>query len=291
MVIRRAEQLGIPWRRNYWLMQMQRYELEQRRARLVSRDLVYPRYYLDAQFHTYTDGNLGWMPALEVESSALSVHARLFPDAPPLEGDRRLRDTFLDRLLPYLRSVLADGPEPYRVLDMGCSTGRSTFHLIDRLLQAELVRPLEVTGLDLSPFMLAVAEWYATHRGYDEGVRMQWKHGAAEDVPEPSNTFNLVTCTLVTHELPQTATRELIREAHRVLQPGGILGMMDSDPHSDGFRSLPAPALAIFRSTEPYFAEYEKVDVARELRDAGFELCLTENNTTRHRTWIARKTQ
>lgn len=42
---------------------------------------------------------------------------------------------------------------PRRIIDMGCSTGISTRHLAEEYPLAK------VTGLDLSPHFLALAEW------------------------------------------------------------------------------------------------------------------------------------
>ena len=41
-----------------------------------SQTITYPSYYLKP-FHAYDDGNLSWQAAMEVDSAALTVHAKV----------------------------------------------------------------------------------------------------------------------------------------------------------------------------------------------------------------------
>ncbi|KAF6004167.1 hypothetical protein F1559_003002 [Cyanidiococcus yangmingshanensis] len=287
-VVKRAEEIGVPWRENVRQLRLQWDTLEEKRARLTERNLIYPDYYTRAPFHTYPEGNLGWIPAMEVESSALSVHARLFPEAPPTDGDRLLRDSFLNRVWPRLEPILASG-RPLCALDLGASTGLSTLHFIDAWISRFPNKPLDVTGIDLSAYMLAVAELRSEERRYPPQIQVRFKQAAVEELPKETNSMDLVLCSLVTHELPQTSTEKLVKEAYRVLRPGGLVAIMDSDPHSEAFRSIPPVAAAIFRSTEPYYAEYEQIDMVALMETARFTDIETQNNTPRHRVWIATK--
>lgn len=287
-VVKRAEEIGVPWRENVRELRLKWDTLEEKRAHLTERDLIYPDYYTRAPFHTYPEGNLGWIPAMEVESSALSVHARLFPEAPPTDGDRLLRDTFLIRVWPRLDSLLVSD-RPLYAVDLGASTGLSTLRFVDTWISRLPNKPLDITGIDLSTYMLAVAELRAEERQYPPQIQIRFKQAAVEDLPNAADSVDLVLCSLVTHELPRASTEKLVNEAYRALRPGGLLAMMDSDPHSEAFRSIPPVAAAIFRSTEPYFSEYEQVDMVAFMENAGFVNIETENNTSRHRVWIATK--
>lgn len=63
-----------------------------------------PEYYR-APFHCYPEGNLCWQAALEVEPSALSVHANIYTTKGEFEaeGDDRLRSNFHQRMREMLR--------------------------------------------------------------------------------------------------------------------------------------------------------------------------------------------
>ena len=63
-----------------------------------------PEYYR-APFHCYPEGNLCWQAALEVEPSALSVHANIYTPKGEFEaeGDDRLRSNFHQRMREMLR--------------------------------------------------------------------------------------------------------------------------------------------------------------------------------------------
>ena len=41
----------------------------------------------------------------------------------------------------------------------------------------------------------------------------------------PNDSVGLVSICLVLHELPRHATEAVLREAHRILSPGGTLGI------------------------------------------------------------------
>jgi ubiquinone/menaquinone biosynthesis C-methylase UbiE len=60
--------------------------------------------------------------------------------------------------------------QPRQILDLGCGTGSMTFLLKQAFPGAA------VTGLDLSPYMLAIAE----DRSHSTGVNIEWQHRTAE---------------------------------------------------------------------------------------------------------------
>ncbi|PSN18564.1 SAM-dependent methyltransferase, partial [filamentous cyanobacterium CCP5] len=127
MMIKRAETIGVPWRETVR-------QLERRDAGAVGNslspawaaelaavqnpDLVYPNYYTTS-FHAYDEGNLGWLPAMEVEVAAKAVHARLWPDA-GAQGDAMLRQSYHD----VLKAELSETPRA--IVDLGCGVGMST---------------------------------------------------------------------------------------------------------------------------------------------------------------------
>lgn len=232
---------------------------------------MYPKYY-QTSFHAYEEGNLGWEPALEVESASKAVHSTLFDGEPTVEGDRLLRES-------YHNILKANLPEPpQKIADLGCGAGLSTEAL------QELFPEAEVTGVDLSPYFLAVAKY----RTAQTNSQLHWHHGAGEDTKLPAESFNLVSVSLVFHELPKKAAIAIFQEAKRLLKPGGHFAMMDMNPQAEVYRTMQPYILTLLKSTEPYLDQYFALDVGTELVNAGFETPFLQENTARHRTIIAK---
>jgi ubiquinone/menaquinone biosynthesis C-methylase UbiE len=100
------------------------------------------------------------------------------------------------------------------VLDVACGTG------IGARLAAHRVSPGgTVTGLDLNPGMLAVAR--ALPQATD--VRIEWREGSAVALPFANAMFNVVLCQQGLQFFPDRVAA--LREMHRVLVPGGRLGL------------------------------------------------------------------
>jgi ubiquinone/menaquinone biosynthesis C-methylase UbiE len=268
MMIKRAEKIGVSWRDN--VKQLQQHNWESELAKVINSNLQYPDYYL-CSFHAYEKGNLSWDAALEVESAAYAVHATIWGEANKA-GDRQLRQSYHD----IMQTQLAI--EPQTILDLGCSVGMSSFAL------QELYPQAKVTGLDLSPYYLAVAHYRTQQRN----LNLHWVHRAAESTGLANASFDLVSTCLMFHELPQKATKAILIEAKRLLRPGGYLSIMDMNPRSEIYTKMPPYILTLLKSTEPYLDEYFTLDIEQALAEAGFQTPTITRNTPRHRTIIAR---
>ncbi|MBD1901916.1 methyltransferase domain-containing protein [Trichocoleus sp. DQ-A3] len=271
MMIKRAEKIGVPWRKQ--VQTFSQYDWESHLAQVQNPQLTYPEYYLRS-FHAYESGNLSWEAAWEVEVAAYAVHAGIWPDA-GAQGDARLRQSYLD----ILKNEIATQPQD--ILDLGCSVGMSTFALQDVYPQAKL------TGLDLSPYFLAVAQY----QSQQHQKSISWVHAAAESTGLPDASFDLVSIFLMCHELPQSATMQIFREVRRVLRPGGYLAIMDMNPQSEIYTKMPPYILTLLKSTEPYLDEYFALNIEQALVDSGFTTPTISRNTHRHRTVIAKVKQ
>lgn len=267
MMIKRAEKIGVLWTKEVQTLRSQDWETQL--AQVQNPLLAYPNYYCRS-FHAYEKGNLSWDAALEVEVAAYAVHAGIWPNA-GAQGDPQLRLSYHD----VLKTALTK--EPQDILDLGCSVGMSTFALHELYPQAE------ITGLDLSPYFLAVAH-YRTQQRY---AQINWVHAAAESTGLPDGSFDLVSTFLMCHELPQSATRQIFREAQRLLRPGGHLAIMDMNPQSEIYAKMPPYILTLLKSTEPYLDEYFTLDIEQALVEDGFAPPTITCNTHRHRTIIA----
>ena len=104
----------------------------------------------------------------------------------------------------------------------------------------------------------------------------------------PSATFDLVSACLVFHELPQTAAQKISIEARRLLRPGGYFAIMDMNPRSTRFQTMPPFVLTLLKSTEPYLDQYFTLDIQSALRAAGFTNPNITINSPRHRTIVTR---
>ncbi|MBW4563799.1 MAG: class I SAM-dependent methyltransferase [Mojavia pulchra JT2-VF2] len=267
MMIKRAEKMGVSWTKEVQKLQARDWAMDL--AQVENPQLSYPDYYLTS-FHAYETGNLSWQAAFEVEPAAYAVHAKIWQGA-EAQGDFKLRQSYHE----ILKNQISN--EPQDILDLGCSVGMSTFALQAVYPQAK------ITGLDLSPYFLAVAEYRSRQRQ----AQINWVHAPAETTGLPNASFDFVSLFLVCHELPQSATRQIFAEARRLLRPGGHLGIMDMNPKSEAFEKMPPYVLTLLKSTEPYLDEYFTLDIEQALVEAGFQSPTITANSPRHRTVIA----
>ena len=64
--------------------------------------------------------------------------------------------------------------------------------------------------------------------------RIALQYGDIANTKLADNSVNLVNLCLVLHELPAPAAEEILKEAYRILSPGGILAIMEMDPSAPG---------------------------------------------------------
>ena len=82
-------------------------------------------------------------------------------------------------------------------------------------------RGIDVTAADISEAMLAETRKLAAERGVEIATRCH----RAEKLPYPDATFALVTCRVAAHHFASVG--DFLREAFRVLRPGGLLLVID----------------------------------------------------------------
>ncbi|MEM8502066.1 MAG: class I SAM-dependent methyltransferase [Cyanobacteria bacterium P01_D01_bin.1] len=276
VLIKTAEKNGIPWQETRSAFEAS--DIEYTLTDVANPNITYPDYY-QKPFHAYDEGNLCWPAAFEAESATYSMALRVWPD------EDLSWQAAQDRLRSSFHQVLADyGPESVQdVLDVGCSVGLST-RTLHSYYDSRQAQPPRTVGLDLSPYMLAVA------KAQDEaGSIAQWIHTKAEDTGLTGSTFDLVTMQFVIHELPHNITQAVFKECRRLLRPGGTLAIVDNNPNSPVIQNLPPVLFTLMKSTEPWTDDYYTFDVEMALRDAGFECVITIASDPRHRTLVGRR--
>ncbi len=122
----------------------------------------------------------------------------------PLGGERRVREKVLD-LLPLRKGD--------RVLEMGCGTGTVTIMAAHRVGQTG-----EAVGVDPSPEMLALARTKLIAAPLPQ---VSFLEAAGDQVPFPAGHFDAVIFFLVLHEMAHPDRLASLREALRLLRPGG----------------------------------------------------------------------
>jgi SAM-dependent methyltransferase len=113
-----------------------------------------------------------------------------------------------------------------RVLDVGCGAGHTALAFAPRCR--------EVVAYDLTPALLAQAAALAGERGLGN---VRFEQGDAAVLPFEDASFVVVTSRLSAHHYARP--RDAVREAARVLAPGGVLLLSDTvapeDPACDSF--------------------------------------------------------
>lgn len=141
------------------------------------------------------------------------------------EGYARLSQAYFGRL-PLARAR--------RILALGCGTGMEV-RALKRLTGPEAA----IVGVDHSPVLIDAARRLTAEEGLYGNVTYQT--GDAHHLPYGDDDFDIVTLhTLISHV---DDPLQVLREARRVVRPGGTVAIFDGDYASLTF-AYPDPALA-----------------------------------------------
>jgi len=120
---------------------------------------------------------------------------------------RRYADSRQEKPHPELAFLIERLPPGAAVLDIGCGCGLPVCH--------ELVRHASVTGIDISPAMIALARRNVSASTFICGDIMSAEF--------PDSSFDAITAFYAVFHLPKQEHEELFRRIHRWLKPNGYL--------------------------------------------------------------------
>ncbi len=167
-------------------------------------------------------------------------------------------------------SALGDNLRHGVVVDLGSGAGAML-----RMLRGQHKRA-RLFGIELSPYMIAASYAHQLHM-LDDHIEVI--EGSVTELPFDDGTVRGVTATFVLHELPDESLKRALKEAIRVLCPGGRLVILDvAAPRSLRERVRFNVVTRVFH--EPYSASFVQKDLVSYVRDRGL-FCVAQRDMPR----------
>ena len=153
-------------------------------------------------------------------------------------------------------------PGSLKILDVATGTGRTLQQIRAAVPHAQLI------GTDLSESYLRQANRWLND---GDASLVQLIRANGESLPLADESVQAVTSVFLLHELPADARQNVLNEAWRVLEPGGVFVLADSVQMADSakFASVMENFRRVFH--EPYYRDYIGDDIDARLSAAGFE--------------------
>jgi ubiquinone/menaquinone biosynthesis C-methylase UbiE len=206
--------------------------------------LELPAWYTDWDIHIQPGGI--W----RAEESALTYELGAKLVMLGENDDYRFHHLFVETAVPKR--------EYRRIVDLGCGFGKSTWPFKKTFAQAEVI------GVDLAAPCLQLAAQRAAERGL--AIEFRQANVVATGL-EPASA-DLVTSTMLVHEVPVEVLPQVFSESARLLAPGGLLRFLDFQRTGDVFRDL-AMIEHGERNNEPYMPPMMAADLVGMAQRAG----------------------
>lgn len=207
--------------------------------------LTLPRWYTDWDIHVQPGGIWSSLTA----SAVYELGAKLVMLGD--NDDYKFHRLFVETAIPKR--------DYHRIVDLGCGFGKSTWPLKKAYPNAEVI------GVDLAGPCLKLA----AERSSAQGLAIRFRQADAAHTGLESGRANLVTATMLVHELPLEALAAVLREAARLTAPQGLLRILDFQFTGDAVRDLAIREHGV-RNNEPYMPPMMAADTVAMAEAAGF---------------------
>lgn len=153
-------------------------------------------------------------------------------------------------------ALLVKGRSTAQLLDLGCGAGHVAFHVAAEVAQ--------VTAYDLSADMLLAVGKGARARQLGN---ISLQQGAAESLPFADASFDFVISRFSAHHWRDVGAG--LREARRVLKPGGTLAIVDIVSPGHALLDTHLQTVEVLRDNS-HVRDYSLGEWSRLLNEAGF---------------------
>lgn len=219
--------------------------------------LEVPKYHSAVDIHCMPGGYHTEFTANDVANGAVydrAVHIYAMGRMGPFNSD------IGDTTIAYLKEKFPE-LKPRRILDLGCTVGHSTLPYVDAFPEAELY------AIDIGAPILR----YAHARAESLGKKVHFSQQNAEATNFADGFFDLIVSHILVHETSHSAIRRIMREAHRLLVPGGVVIHAETPPYRD---LEPFDAFMLDWDTrnnnEPYWSASHEIDPREIAVNTGF---------------------
>ena len=187
----------------------------------------------------------------------------------------------------FVDDLLATGPLPADILDLGTGTARIPIELCRRSEDSR------VMAVDAASHMLDLAHYNVEIAGL--GERIQLAQVDAKRLPFPDGMFGAVVSNSIIHHIPEPLA--VLRESVRVLAPGGLLFFRDllrPDAETQLAQLVATYVGGESETAQRLFADSLRAALSlaeiRTLVDSlGFTPATVQATSDRHWTWTERK--